>query len=287
MCLNSKYIGAMKKLVLLGLSVILCMTVLSQTSQIVRGKVLDKESQYPLDGATISLVNGDNKVISDSEGKFRMEGVPLGRQSIEVEYTFYKTRFIALIVTAGKEIVLNIDMEDAFTEIDGGVEITARKKGELNNDMASVSAKSFSVEETDRYAGSRSDPARMASNFAGVQGADDSKNDIVIRGISPAGVILRFEVIDKKERNAKLANTIGNHVCEFTKKELRDLVKESGFGVLRQKLCCSKQMSKKPFLRRILPTSLLEKLDYSWSKKKNKDGKDFGQIQILVAERFH
>ena len=156
----------MKKLVLLGLSVIVCMTVLSQTSQIVRGKVLDKESQYPLDGATISLVNGDNKVISDSEGKFRMEGVPLGRQSIEVEYTFYKTRFISLIVTAGKEIVLNIDMEDAFTEIDGGVEITARKKGELNNDMASVSAKSFSVEETDRYAGSRSDTARMASNFA-------------------------------------------------------------------------------------------------------------------------
>lgn len=221
MCLNSKYIGAMKKILLVGLSAIICTTYLSQTSQIVRGKVVDKESQYPLDGATISLVNGDNKVISDSEGKFRMEGVPLGRQSIEVEYTFYKTRFVSLIVTAGKEIVLNIDMEDAFTEIEGGVEITARKDGGLNNEMASVSAKSFSVEETDRYAGSRSDPARMASNFAGVQGADDSKNDIVIRGNSPAGVLWRVEGIDIPNPNHfAISGTSGGAVCMLNNKTM-------------------------------------------------------------------
>ena len=55
--------------------------------------------------------------------------------------------------------------------------------------------------ETNLYAGSRSDPARMASNFAGVQGADDSRNDIVVRGNSPLGVLWRINGIDVPNPN--------------------------------------------------------------------------------------
>ena len=69
------------------------------------------------------------------------------------------------------------------------VEINADENGGVRNDMALVSVTSFSVAETDKYAGSRGDPARMASNYAGVQGADDSRNDIVVRGNSPLGVL--------------------------------------------------------------------------------------------------
>ena len=69
------------------------------------------------------------------------------------------------------------------------------------NEMATVSARAFTVEETDRYAGSRGDPARMASNFAGVQGADDSRNDIVVRGNSPSGVLWRIEGVDLTNPN--------------------------------------------------------------------------------------
>ena len=194
----------------------------AQITQTIRGKVMDKESQYPLDGATVRLLEAPNTiVISAADGKFRMENVPVGRHSIEIEYTFYKTRIIPVIVTAGKEIILAISMEDAFTEIEGSVEITAKKKGELNNDMASVSGKSFSVEETDRYAGSRSDPARMASNFAGVQGADDSRNDIVVRGNSPSGVLWRVEGIDIPNPNHfAISGTSGGPVSVLNNKTM-------------------------------------------------------------------
>ncbi len=194
----------------------------AQTTQTIRGKVMDKESHYPLDGATVKLLEAPNTiVISGNDGKFRMENVPVGRHSIEIEYTFYKTRVIPLIVTAGKEIILAISMEDAFTEIEEGVEITAKKKGEINNDMASVSGKSFSVEETDRYAGSRSDPARMASNFAGVQGADDSRNDIVVRGNSPSGVLWRVEGIDIPNPNHfAISGTSGGPVSVLNNKTM-------------------------------------------------------------------
>lgn len=95
------------------------------------------------------------------------------------------------------------------------------------------------------------------------------------------------EVKDSTERNEKLANTIGNHVCEFRKDELKDLVRMAGFGLHEQVLVNSTQLSRKSLLRRILPFSLTSKLDDSWSKKKNSQGKDYGRIQIIVAQRFH
>ncbi|MDX5321937.1 MAG: hypothetical protein LPK45_12400, partial [Bacteroidota bacterium] len=71
-----------------------------------------------------------------------------------------------------------------------------QSSGDPNNEMATISARSFTIDETDRYAGSRGDPSRMVSNYAGVQGANDSRNDIVVRGNTPAGVLWRVEGID-------------------------------------------------------------------------------------------
>jgi hypothetical protein len=61
--------------------------------------------------------------------------------------------------------------------------------------MAAISARQFSVEEVNRFSGGRSDVGRLASNFAGVSAPDDSRNDIVIRGNSPTGVLWRIEGI--------------------------------------------------------------------------------------------
>jgi hypothetical protein len=59
--------------------------------------------------------------------------------------------------------------------------------------MAMVSARSFTIEETERYAGSWGDPARMTQNFAGVMVGSDQVNAIIIRGNSPAGLLWKLE----------------------------------------------------------------------------------------------
>ena len=92
-------------------------------------------------------------------------------------------------------MIVNIPMIEIISETEE-VKISARRKGTVLNEMAVLSAQQFSVEETNRYPGSRMDPARMASNFAGVQGSDDSRNDIVIRGNSPLSVVWKVEGID-------------------------------------------------------------------------------------------
>ncbi len=100
-----------------------------------------------------------------------------------------------VIVNSGKEVILNIEMEESTALLEEVV-IYAQRNGEVRNEMATVSARQFSVAETNRYAGSRGDPGRMASNFAGVQGADDSRNDIIVRGNAPSGVLWRLEGVN-------------------------------------------------------------------------------------------
>lgn len=95
------------------------------------------------------------------------------------------------------------------------------------------------------------------------------------------------EVKDQKERNEKLANTIGNHVCEFTQRELREILKVNGFNVQEHKTFLSDQLSKKSVMRRILPERLLWKLDSDYSKKNNSAGKNWGRTQIILAQRAH
>ena len=164
--------------------------------QTVKGKVVDLESQFPLPGVNVKFIDGDfhNGVSTDVNGSFKVENVPLGRHQIRFTFIGYKPQVQTVVVNSGKEVVINVSIEES-TEMLEVFEVSANENREVNNEMAIISAQQFSVEETERYAGSRGDPARMASNFAGVQGADDSRNDIIVRGNSPLGVIYRVEGI--------------------------------------------------------------------------------------------
>jgi len=189
----------MKKGLLIILFVGLSGLLLSQTTQTIRGKVVDKESQSTIIGANVIVVTEKGALkgaATDIDGNYRIEGVSLGRHKVKFSFTGYKDRLVSVIVNSGKENIINIELEESFTLMNE-VEITANDGSRgVKNEMALVSVTSFSVEETEKYAGSRGDPARMACNFAGVQGSDDSRNDIVVRGNSPLGVLWRVEGID-------------------------------------------------------------------------------------------
>lgn len=168
-------------------------------TQTVRGRIIDQQSQYPLIGATVYVPNTSPIIggTTDSEGYFELRNVPLGRVAIKVSYIGYKEQFIPnILVTSGKEVVLNIALEEQIITGEEIVITAEQDKTQLNNELATVSARGFTIEETSRYAGSRNDPARMATNYAGVSGANDSRNDIIIRGNSPTGLLWRFEGID-------------------------------------------------------------------------------------------
>jgi hypothetical protein len=190
----------MKKIILLISAFALINFAPAQQKQTVRGQILDKQAQFPLIGASVTLLNSDplQGTTSDADGKYRLENVLVGRQSFKVSYVGYKDVYVSnIVVSSGKELVLNFELEEAIVEGEELVIKSKKNKGEANNELITVSGRSFSIDETQRFAGSLGDPSRMASNFAGVAGGgNDQRNDIIIRGNSPLGLLWRLEGAD-------------------------------------------------------------------------------------------
>ena len=190
----------MKFLLYIGIAIVFSTVSFAQDTtylftQNIRGKVVDSESRYPIVGAKIKLTTETGELlgaISDEKGDFSILNVPVGKQILIISSIGYEGRELPVILTSGRELIVTIDLEEKGITGEE-VLVSSQKKGEIINEMATVSAQSFSLEETNRYAGSRGDPARMISNYAGATGTDDSRNDLVIRGNSPLGIIYRIE----------------------------------------------------------------------------------------------
>lgn len=170
-----------------------------QLTGTVKGKVVDKDSHQPLAGVNVFLINSNppRGVATDEDGSFKLEQVNVGRQSLKFSYLGYDDAVLSeLLVTSAKDLYLNVEMQERITNLKE-VEVTVEKdKSRANNDFAPVSARSFSAEEMNRYAGTQNDPARMAQSFAGVVTANDENNQIVVRGNSPRGLLWRLEGIE-------------------------------------------------------------------------------------------
>lgn len=167
--------------------------------QNIRGEVVDRDTRQPLIGAAVFLKEAPQKHAgtTDADGRFLLEKVPVGLYTIVVRYMGYETYLQPnLRLTSGKEVQLEIGLQEQVMTAQE-VEITDREeKGKVANEFATVSARTFNIEEAERFAGSRNDPARMAANYAGVSAANDARNDIIIRGNSPTGLLWRLEGID-------------------------------------------------------------------------------------------
>ncbi|MDC1385644.1 TonB-dependent receptor [Crocinitomicaceae bacterium] len=178
--------------------VLLPWSLFAQLTQTIRGNVIDRYSEQFIPGARVYVFGeGDSlKQIADLDGVFRFENVKVGRYTVIASMSGYEELVLTnLELISTKEMVLELKITEKVQNVNE-VTVKAKEEGETVNKLATVSARSFSVEESQRYAGSFNDVARMAQNFAGVQGADDSRNDIVIRGNSPTGVLFRMEGMD-------------------------------------------------------------------------------------------
>lgn len=163
---------------------------IAQYTQTIRGKVVDQLLQQPVAGATVQISGINRSAVSENDGSFRITAVPIGNYHIAVTHLSYKPSFAEnVIVNSGKEVVLNLSMETDMRSQQSVEVVASSRKYKPLNDMSLVSARAFTVEETQRYAAAVNDPLRMATSFAGVMSADDGNNDIIIRGNSPAGLL--------------------------------------------------------------------------------------------------
>ncbi len=191
----------MKKRLFLIL-IILQITLIAQAqnlSQVIRGAVIDKNVKNELIGATVTLPSTSPMMgtVTDVNGNFRIDNVLVGTYTVRVSYIGYKPLDIPNVqINSGKETVLTIELEENFIEGKEIIVTADKRKDQPLNELSNVSARTFSVEETQRYAAAVNDPGRMVTSFAGVVSTDDGNNKISIRGNSPNGLLWRMEGID-------------------------------------------------------------------------------------------
>jgi len=168
-------------------------------TQTIRGTIADKISQQPLPGVTVIVV-GSNPIIgvsTDIDGQFRLSNIPVGKVNLRFSFMGYEEQTLNnLNVISGKELVLKVDMAEKIIQSKEVTVVANLEKNKPMNEMALVSTRTFSVEETQKYAAAVNDPARMASSFAGVVSTDDGNNNISIRGNAPNALQWRMEGVE-------------------------------------------------------------------------------------------
>ncbi len=140
-------------------SILLIFLFISQISfaqnnrQNIRGVVTDKLSQTTLPGATVQIVNTAEikGTVTDEKGNYLLANLLPDRYELKISYVGYKEVFIPnVVVTSGKEVVLDITMEEDLKLLNEVV-ITANRKAGTINHLIPVSARTFSTEEVNRY----------------------------------------------------------------------------------------------------------------------------------------
>ncbi|WP_208728447.1 TonB-dependent receptor [Chitinophaga alhagiae] len=166
--------------------------------QTIKGKVVDKESQAPLPNASITVLNQPEVrgAITDNNGRFSLK-VPVGRQVLQCSFLGYQKYTTAdVLVISGKETFLTIELQEAAENMQT-VTIHANEGApRALNSMATVSTHTLSAEDAARFAGGYNDPARMVTAFAGVTSGGSGRNNMIVRGNSPKGILWKLEGIE-------------------------------------------------------------------------------------------
>jgi hypothetical protein len=170
-----------------------------QYLQSVNGTVTDKESGQPMVGVNVVLVNSSPPlgVQTAADGRFSIKDLKPGRYTLKFSFLGYDDAFAKeILLSSGKQVQLTIELTENVKQL-GAIEVLGKQdRSKANNEFASVSARSFSMEENKRFAGTLGDPSRMAQSFAGVVSASDDNNAIVVRGNSPRGLLWRLEGVE-------------------------------------------------------------------------------------------
>lgn len=196
-----RYIEKSKKIIILPLDT---RSSKNTKGQVIRGYVLDTDSKLPLEGANLLLESEKPYIgaVSDHNGYFIMDKLPVGLHSLKVSYIGYQSvQLPNILVLTGKESVVNIYLEESVTKLNDVTVISNIDRTKPVNDLAFVSSRRISAMEVEYCPGSLGDISRAAVSFPGVLSANDGQNHLIIRGNSPKGLQWRMEGIELPNLN--------------------------------------------------------------------------------------
>ncbi|WP_193217944.1 MULTISPECIES: TonB-dependent receptor [unclassified Imperialibacter] len=166
-----------------------------QLTQTVRGTVVDNTTKEPLIGASVALLPLASGVGTSTNewGEFEINDVPVGRQSIQITYTGYKSHIVReLLVVSGKQNVVHVALEQSPLELEE-VKVSAASD---NQEFEQMSKVDITAEQFQRIAANYLDPARVVMSSPSVANTNDQNNAVSVRGNSPIANTWRLEGVE-------------------------------------------------------------------------------------------
>ena len=155
-----------------------------QKASAISGAVRDAETTAPLSGANVLVVGTSLGAVTDSLGKFTLQGVQLGNQLLKISYTGYESALIPdVVVRSGRTSVILAGLRMKTIELES---LTVEGSEFRETAEEPVSTVGFSNEEIRRAPGSAGDVSRIFSVLPSIAKVNDQVNGLVVRGGNPA-----------------------------------------------------------------------------------------------------
>lgn len=153
------------------------------------GSVIDKSTQKPLVGVTVSLDGISGGKITDTNGLFRFTGLALRTYNITFSSVGYKPYTLYNItISAGNETYFTVELEPQASNL---AEVTvkgSRKTARAASLETPLSVQRLTTEEIRSNPGGNFDISKVIQALPGVGGGQQGggfRNDIIIRGGAP------------------------------------------------------------------------------------------------------
>jgi len=147
------------------------------------GRVLDESTLAPLDGVAIVVHPGERTATSGADGRFGVEGLPVGTYRIELHRIGYEP-FVQtdVIVRPSRITTLELTLGRAAIRLEA---LEVRPSYFSEPDRSAGSETSFSAEEIRRAPGSAGDVSRIVMSLPSLAKVNDQSNGLIVRGGSP------------------------------------------------------------------------------------------------------
>ena len=171
----------------------------AQTGALV-GHVVEAGTGLPLPGATVRLLGTERGAAADADGRFQIDAVATGAYAVEASFVGYERNVLAEVaVRGGRTTEVRLALAPAALGL-GEAVVTAGAAFERPPDTP-VSAHALSAGQIERAPGAAGDVLRVVQALPGVTVVDDQRNDLVVRGGSPAENLFLLDGIEVPSLN--------------------------------------------------------------------------------------
>lgn len=176
--------------IFLSISLFFCVFGFAQNKGNLSGWVVDKNTQFPIAGVSVKVLNTPYSTVTDSNGKYVIKSIPTGQYQIKfVSIGSYPLTLFNVIVTSGNEQNNTIELISESFQL-AEVRVGGNRKTVRAASLETpLSVQRLTSEEIKSSPGSNFDISKVVQTLPGVTGSASTgagfRNDIIVRGGAP------------------------------------------------------------------------------------------------------